>query len=122
MNGNPDGIMSRRYGASEGTIDVSLDSESFIWRPYEVSCKYGIHARPAALLVKLMGNVGGEGRMRRFGETSHVDLKSIMGLMTIEGHKGAKFHVGYKGDSPKEFYSELEALEDEGQKILTYRG
>jgi phosphocarrier protein len=65
--------------------------EQTVIREFEVLNKYGIHARPAALLVKTAGQFSCDIFIGREG--NEVSAKSIMGLLTIEGHQGALLNV-----------------------------
>jgi phosphocarrier protein HPr len=71
-----------------------------IVREFKVENKYGIHARPAALLVKVAGKFSCEILIGKKG--TEVSAKSIMGLLTIEGHQGAKLHVHTIGEDAEE--------------------
>jgi len=71
-----------------------------IVREFKVENKYGIHARPAALLVKVAGKFACEILIGKKG--SEVSAKSIMGLLTIEGHQGAKLQVQAVGEDAEE--------------------
>ncbi len=71
-----------------------------IVREFKVENKYGIHARPAALLVKVAGKFTCEILIGKKG--SEVSAKSIMGLLTIEGHQGANLHVHATGEDAEE--------------------
>jgi phosphocarrier protein len=65
--------------------------EPTVIREFEVLNKYGLHARPAALLVKTAGQFDCDIFIGREG--NEVSAKSIMGLLTIEGHQGALLNV-----------------------------
>lgn len=67
-----------------------------IVREFKVENKYGIHARPAALLVKTAGKFNCDILIGKKG--AEVSAKSIMGLLTIEGHHGAKLFVHTTGE------------------------
>lgn len=77
-------------------------------REFEVLNTYGIHARPAALLVKAASKyvcdvfIGFDG--------VEVSAKSIMGLLTIEGHQGARLMVRAVGDDAEEALQEISTL------------
>lgn len=79
-----------------------------IVREFKVENKYGIHARPAALLVKAAGKFACEILIGRKG--SEVSAKSIMGLLTIEGHQGAKLLVQATGEDAEEAMAEIAEL------------
>ena len=62
-------------------------AEATIVKKFKVMNEYGIHARPAALLVKAAGKYECEILIEKDG--NKVSCKSIMGLMTIEGFPAA---------------------------------
>lgn len=59
----------------------------------EVSNKMGIHARPAAMIVRVASRFDGEIWVEKEGEK--VNAKSIMGIMMLAAAKGTvlAFHV-----------------------------
>ena len=60
-------------------------------REVAVLNRYGIHARPAALLVKAAAHFQSEILIEKNGVK--VNAKSIMGLLTLEGNHGAKLKI-----------------------------
>ena len=60
-------------------------------REVTVLNRYGIHARPAALLVKAATGFACEILLEKNGVK--VNAKSIMGLLTLEGNHGAKLKI-----------------------------
>lgn len=81
-----------------------------IVREFKVGNKYGIHARPAALLVKAASKFTAEVLIGKKG--SEVSAKSIMGLLTIEGHQGASLCVQTAGEDAEEAMAEIAELFD----------
>ena len=79
-----------------------------IVREFIVRNKYGIHARPAALLVKAAGKFAADILIGKKG--SEVSAKSIMGLLTIEGHQGASLFVQTVGEDAEEAMAEIAEL------------
>ncbi len=77
---------------------------------YEVTAKYGLHARPAAVIVKKFGSFEGKGLIRNIGmpDNTPVGLKSIMSLLAIEGNRGAQLEVSYEGSDASEVRQFLE--------------
>ena len=69
--------------------------------------RFGIHARPAALFVKTAGQFKSDILVEKDG--SIVSAKSIMGLLTLEGSKGAVLKVTATGADAEEA---LDALAD----------
>ena len=64
-------------------------------RKVTVLNRYGIHARPAALLVKAASKHGCLVILEKDG--IKVNAKSIMGLLTLEGAHGAKLTIHAQG-------------------------
>lgn len=77
-------------------------------KEFEVLNEYGIHARPAALLVKAAGKYECDVFMEKDG--NKVSCKSIMGLMTIEGYPGSMMRVTTAGVDALEAMAEIEEL------------
>jgi phosphocarrier protein len=85
-----------------------MTEEKTILREFKVLNKYGIHARPAALLVKTAGKFSCDIFIGR--QDMEVSAKSIMGLLTIEGHQGACLSVRIVGTDAEEAMAEIEKL------------
>jgi phosphocarrier protein len=83
-------------------------AEETIIKKFKVLNEYGIHARPAALLVKAAGKFVCDISIEKDG--NKVSCKSIMGLMTIEGFPGSVMQVTASGADAKEAMDEIEEL------------
>ena len=83
-------------------------AEETIIKKFKVTNEYGIHARPAALLVKAAGKYECDIFIEKDG--NKVSCKSIMGLMTIEGYPGSTMQVSASGDDAREAMAEIEDL------------
>ena len=70
--------------------------------------RYGIHARPAALLVKAATRFSCEILIEKNG--IKVNAKSIMGLLTLEGNHGAKLRIHASGSQADEALAVLTEL------------
>jgi phosphocarrier protein len=57
--------------------------------------QFGIHARPAALIVKTASAYQADVYLEKDGV--QVSAKSIMGLLTLEGQEGSVFRVSAVG-------------------------
>ena len=79
-------------------------------REFVVSNKLGIHARPAAMFVKIANQFDSDIFVEKDGET--VNGKSIMGLMMLAAGPGCKLVVAARGTDANQALSELEALID----------
>ncbi|MFC1467673.1 HPr family phosphocarrier protein [Verrucomicrobiota bacterium] len=77
-------------------------------KKFEVLNEFGIHARPAALLVKTASEFDSDIIIENNG--AEVSAKSIMGLLTLEGYQGSVLTVTTEGDDASEAMSAIEAL------------
>lgn len=77
-------------------------------REVTVLNRYGIHARPAALLVKTATRFACEILIEKNGV--RVNAKSIMGLLTLEGNHGAKLKMVATGPGAAEALDALAEL------------
>jgi phosphocarrier protein len=77
-------------------------------KKFKVENQYGIHARPAALLVKAAGKYQCDIFIEKDG--NKVSCKSIMGLMTIEGYPGSTMQVTASGSDAYKAMDEIEEL------------
>lgn len=82
--------------------------ENSIEKKFKVENQYGIHARPAALLVKAAGKYECDIFIEKDG--NQVSCKSIMGLMTIEGYPGSTMRVMASGPDAQAAMDEIEEL------------
>lgn len=73
----------------------------------KIGNELGIHARPAALIVKASNRFKSEIVLEKDGNT--VSAKSIIGILTIEGYLGSRVKVTATGSDAREA---LEALEE----------
>jgi phosphocarrier protein HPr len=73
-----------------------------------VTNKLGVHARPAAMFVKVANRFQSDIFVEKDGET--VNGKSIMGLMMLAAGPGSKLHVRASGPDASQAVSELEQL------------
>lgn len=68
----------------------------------------GIHARPAALMVKAASRYDAEVYVEKGG--NRVSGKSIMGLLTLEAYKGDTLRVIAVGEDAADAVNELVSL------------
>jgi phosphocarrier protein HPr len=73
-----------------------------------VSNKLGIHARPAAMFVKVANRFNCNIFVEKDGET--VNGKSIMGIMMLAAGPGSKLKVRAEGQDASQALTELEML------------
>src|SRR5437867_11423817 len=73
-----------------------------------VTNKLGIHARPAAMFVKIANRFDSDIFVEKDGE--RVNGKSIMGLMMLAAGPGSKLLICAEGEDAARAVVELEAL------------
>ncbi len=79
-----------------------------IVREYVIRNRYGIHARPAAMLVKTASKFQADVTLEK--GAIRVSGKSIMGLMTMEASCGAKIKIVAEGVDAEQALDEIERL------------
>jgi phosphocarrier protein len=77
-------------------------------REFVVINKLGIHARPAALFVKLANRFTCNILVTKGGE--QVNGKSIMGLMMLAAGPGSKLLIACEGEDCHQALDQIEAL------------
>ena len=69
-------------------------------RDFHIIAETGIHARPATLLVQAASKFGSDINLEYNGKS--VNLKSIMGVMSLGVGQGADVTITADGDDAKE--------------------
>ncbi len=77
-------------------------------KEFTIQNEYGLHARPAALFVKCASEFDALVMVEKDG--MKVSGKSIMGLLTLEGHEGSTLLVEASGAQAEEVMAALAAL------------
>jgi phosphocarrier protein HPr len=86
----------------------ALPNEDSMTKEFLVSNKLGIHARPAALFVKIANRFRCDIFVEKDGE--RVNGKSIMGLMMLAAGPGSRLVVHATGPDASKALAELESL------------
>ena len=94
--------MNERMSAKKAT------DADFLTRELTILNKSGIHARPAAMFVKIAARFGSDIFVEKDGEK--INGKSIMGLMMLAAGPGSKVTLHVKGPDATAAIAELEAL------------
>ncbi|WP_374723036.1 phosphocarrier protein HPr [Peribacillus tepidiphilus] len=82
-------------------------------KTFKVIAETGIHARPATLLVQTAGKFDSEINLEYKGKK--VNLKSIMGVMSLGVGQGAEITISAEGSDEQEAMNTLEeTLKKEG--------
>ena len=87
--------------------DVSPATNS-VTKELVVQNKMGVHARPAAMIVRITNKFKSEVFVEKDDE--QVNGKSIMGLMMLAAGKGSKVKFIATGDDAPQMLAEIEAL------------
>lgn len=82
--------------------------EKEISRNITIVNKLGIHARPAAMIVKLANQFKSDIFIEKDNE--RINGKSIMGIMMLAAAKGSKITVYAKGEDSETVLEEFEKL------------
>lgn len=87
-----------------------------IWlkrKSYVILAETGIHARPAAALVKVASKFSSTIQLEK--NERKANLKSILGVMSLGLGKGQSFSISIEGEDEEEALQELEQfLKSEG--------
>jgi phosphocarrier protein len=84
------------------------DPGEFLTKELIIANKSGIHARPAAMFVKVAARFGCDIFVEKDGEK--INGKSIMGLMMLAAGPGSKVTLHVRGVDASAAIDELEAL------------
>lgn len=88
-----------------------MDEKRIEERILEVQNYQGLHARPAALIVKIASQYKADVTVcREDDDEEEVNAKSIMGLMMLAAGQGTKLVFRASGEDAAELLDDLEAL------------
>ena len=85
-------------------------SKSFI-----VKNKYGIHARPARLIVETASKYKSDIFLSKNGE--EINAKSIMGILMLEAGKGSELVLRINGEDEDAALQDMESIFEEIAKL-----
>jgi len=92
------GLLNKKTGAGENVASKELS----------VLNKLGLHARPAAMFVRIANRFNSDLTVEKDNE--EVNGKSIMGLMMLAAGCGSKLKITATGDDAEKALEEIEAL------------
>ena len=93
------GLLSRRTTAARGQK---------VEKDIAIINRLGLHARPAAMFVRIASRYRSEVWVSKEGE--EVNGKSIMGLMMLAAGQGSKLHIRCEEPDAAKALAELEEL------------
>ena len=76
---------------------ISKENHQSLEKELIVNNKLGVHARPAAMIVRITSNYSGDVWVEKDGE--QINGKSIMGLMMLAAGNGSKLNFLLEGPS-----------------------
>jgi phosphocarrier protein len=94
------GLLYRKAGRTERDRKIEKD--------ISITNRLGLHARPAAMFVRIASRYRSEIWVSKDEEV--VNGKSIMGLMMLAAGQGSKLHIRCEGPDADKAMEELEAL------------
>ena len=94
------GLLNRKTTGAERGQKVEKD--------ITIVNRLGLHARPAAMFVRIASRYRAEVWVDKAGE--QVNGKSIMGLMMLAAGQGSKLHIRCEGQDADKAMQELEEL------------
>src|SRR5215472_16569931 len=94
------GLLYRKTGREAASQKIEKD--------VPVSNRLGLHARPAAMFVRIASRYRAEVWVSKEGE--EVNGKSIMGLMMLAAGQGSKLRIRCEGPDAGKALAELEEL------------
>lgn len=89
-------------------MEKSDTSANPVTKELLVQNKMGIHARPAAMIVRITNKFKSEVHVEKDDE--QVNGKSIMGLMMLAAARGSKVKFVATGPDAEQMLTEIEAL------------
>ncbi|MCB1241826.1 MAG: HPr family phosphocarrier protein [Verrucomicrobiales bacterium] len=84
-------------------------------KDFTIVNKEGLHARPAAMFVKISNRFRSEIWVSKDDENANG--KSIMAIMLLAAEHGSVIHISAEGDDEKEALDSLGALVDSGFRM-----
>jgi phosphocarrier protein HPr len=105
--GHEDGILAGQFYRSMDKTDTAPANQQ-LTKELVVQNKMGIHARPAAMIVRITNKFKAEVFVEK--DEEQVNGKSIMGLMMLAAGKGSKVKFQATGEDAAAMLAELEAL------------
>jgi phosphocarrier protein len=94
------GLLYRRASRAERAQKIEKE--------VPIANRLGLHARPAAMFVRIASRYRAEVWVSKEGE--EVNGKSIMGLMMLAAGQGSKLRIRCEGPDADKAMEELEAL------------
>ncbi len=95
-------------------------SETEVVKLFTVKNKLGLHARAAAVFVRLSGKFNSEVKILKDGY--EVDGKSILGVLSLAAIRGSEIEVITRGDDAETAMSEIGDLIESGFGEGVYEG
>jgi phosphocarrier protein HPr len=82
--------------------------ENIITKKLQIKNKYGLHARPAALLVKIACKYKANIELSKDGMV--INAKSILGVMTLAAERGSEIEIIASGEDAEAAVADIEKI------------
>lgn len=83
-------------------------SETVIKKKLQIKNKFGLHARPAALLVQVACKYKSDIELAKDGMV--VNAKSILGVMTLAAEFGSEIEIIVKGEDAEAAIADIQKI------------
>ncbi|MCS7338494.1 MAG: HPr family phosphocarrier protein [Verrucomicrobiae bacterium] len=90
------------------TARKQVETPKVVTREVEITNKLGLHARPAAMFVKVANKFASDIYVEKDGEK--INGKSIIGLLMLAAGPGSKLRLHAEGHDAHQAVAELERL------------
>lgn len=87
-------------------------SENEVVKSFTIKNKLGLHARAAAVFVRLSSKFNSDIKILKDGY--EVDGKSILGVLSLAAIKGSKIEIVARGEDSEQAVNEIEELIESG--------
>lgn len=87
-------------------------SEKEVVKSFTIKNKLGLHARAAAVFVRLSSKFNSDIKILKDGY--EVDGKSILGVLSLAAIKGSKIEIVARGEDSKKAMNDIEELVESG--------
>jgi phosphocarrier protein HPr len=87
-------------------------SEKEVVKSFTIKNKLGLHARAAAVFVRLSSKFNSD--IKIFKDGYEVDGKSILGVLSLAAIKGSKIEIVARGEDSEKAMNQIEELVESG--------
>lgn len=104
------GEATEQIGATDHTDTTDIDDPSALTELYQVDTLHGLHARPAAALVRTVGQFTAATSIRRHGTQGWVNARSLNRVATLQIGQGDRFELRANGSDAQALLAAVREL------------